>query len=82
MAATHIHDVARRCTDDALQLLGGHGFIQDHPPEKWMRDVRTMSRIGLPDDLTRVWEAEAAFGSPDMPIEHLLPTADGPAVLS
>lgn len=83
MAATHIHDVARRCTDDAVQLLGGHGFIQDHPPEKWMRDARTMSRIGLTDDLSRVWEAEAAFLSiDDAPFDHLLPTADGPAVLS
>lgn len=83
MAATHIHAVARRCTDDALQLLGGHGYIQDHPPEKWMRDVRTLSRIGLPDDLTRVWEAEAAFGAVDgRPLSELLPTADGPAVLS
>ncbi len=83
MAATHIHEVARRCADDSLQLLGGHGYIQDHPPEKWMRDARTMSRIGLPDDLTRVWEAEAAFRSiDDVPAEHLLPTADGPAVLS
>jgi len=83
MAGAHIHGTARRCADDALQLLGGHGYIQDHPPEKWMRDARTLSRVGLPDDLLRVWEAEAALGSIDaLPPEQLLPTADGPAVLS
>ncbi len=48
-----------------------------------MRDVRTLSRVGLPDDLLRVWEAEAALGSiDDLPLDQLLPTADGPAVLS
>jgi alkylation response protein AidB-like acyl-CoA dehydrogenase len=83
MAATHIHAVARRSADDSLQLLGGHGYIQDHPPEKWMRDVRTLSRVGLPDDLTRVWEAEAAFRTiDDADLSILLPTADGPAVLT
>lgn len=31
-------------TDNAVQLLGGHGYTQDHPVEKWMRDARA---IGL-----------------------------------
>lgn len=30
-------------TNSSVQILGGHGFIQDHPAEKWMRDVRTIS---------------------------------------
>lgn len=28
-------------TDSAVQLLGGHGFIQEFPVEKWMRDAKT-----------------------------------------
>src|SRR5205085_2913185 len=24
----------------AVQILGGHGFMKDHPVEKWMRDIR------------------------------------------
>jgi alkylation response protein AidB-like acyl-CoA dehydrogenase len=31
-------------TNHAVQLLGGHGYTQDHPVEKWMRDARA---IGL-----------------------------------
>lgn len=27
-------------TDSAVQLLGGHGFVQDYPVEKWMRDAQ------------------------------------------
>jgi alkylation response protein AidB-like acyl-CoA dehydrogenase len=30
-------------TSDAVQILGGHGYIQDHPVEKWMRDARTLA---------------------------------------
>lgn len=31
-------ELGKKITSDALQILGGHGYIQDHPVEKWMRD--------------------------------------------
>ncbi|TDD30466.1 acyl-CoA dehydrogenase [Kribbella turkmenica] len=42
--------LARRlCTDkgmqigtDGVQLLGGHGFVKDHPVERWYRDLRAI----------------------------------------
>ncbi|MGE0709213.1 MAG: acyl-CoA dehydrogenase family protein [Planctomycetota bacterium] len=36
---------AREVSSDAVQVLGGHGYIQDHPVEKWMRDARTVGLI-------------------------------------
>jgi alkylation response protein AidB-like acyl-CoA dehydrogenase len=27
-------------TDRAVQILGGHGYIREHPVERWMRDAR------------------------------------------
>lgn len=33
------------CTRDAVQLLGGHGFLRDHPVEKWMRDARVLTLL-------------------------------------
>lgn len=36
---------AREVTSDAVQVLGGHGYIQDHPVEKWMRDARTLGLV-------------------------------------
>ena len=37
-------------TDNALQLLGGHGYTRDHPVEKWMRDTRALTLLwGGPD---------------------------------
>lgn len=26
--------------DDALQLLGGYGYLKDHPVERFLRDAR------------------------------------------
>jgi alkylation response protein AidB-like acyl-CoA dehydrogenase len=30
----------------AVQVLGGHGFMRDHPVEKWMRDIRALAQLG------------------------------------
>jgi len=27
---------------DGVQLLGGHGFIKEHPVERWYRDLRAV----------------------------------------
>jgi len=29
----------------AVQVLGGHGFMKDHPVEKFMRDIRTLAQL-------------------------------------
>lgn len=34
------HQSIRFVTDSAVQLLGGHGYVADHPVEKWMRDAQ------------------------------------------
>jgi len=33
-------DMAMMVSDRAVQILGGHGYIREHPVEKWMRDGR------------------------------------------
>jgi acyl-CoA dehydrogenase len=38
-ALYHTHQSLRYVTDSAVQLLGGHGYIQEFPVEKWMRDA-------------------------------------------
>jgi alkylation response protein AidB-like acyl-CoA dehydrogenase len=46
---------AIQCGDDGVQVLGGHGYIQDHPVEMWFRDAVTLSVFDAPDllgDLT------------------------------
>jgi alkylation response protein AidB-like acyl-CoA dehydrogenase len=34
--------IAKSGTTDAVQILGGAGFMQDHPVEMWMRDAAAM----------------------------------------
>jgi alkylation response protein AidB-like acyl-CoA dehydrogenase len=29
--------------DNGIQILGGHGFIREHPVEMWFRHARTIS---------------------------------------
>ena len=29
-------------TPNGVQILGGHGFMQDYPVEKWMREARAL----------------------------------------
>ena len=33
-------ETAVRVTDDAIQILGGAGYIRDHPVERWHRDAK------------------------------------------
>jgi acyl-CoA dehydrogenase len=43
MAFVQANEAAMFVTNNAVQILGGHGYIQDHPVEKWMRDAKTMA---------------------------------------
>src|SRR5215213_1787714 len=40
LAATGAADMAMMVTDRAVQILGGHGYIREHPVEMWMRNGR------------------------------------------
>jgi alkylation response protein AidB-like acyl-CoA dehydrogenase len=40
LALTGASDMAMMVTDRAVQILGGHGYIREHPVERWMRNGR------------------------------------------
>ena len=40
MSKLKASEVATRVTEKAVQVLGGHGFLADHPVEKWYRDAK------------------------------------------
>jgi acyl-CoA dehydrogenase len=42
-ASTGAADLAMMVTDRAVQILGGHGYIREHPVEMWMRNGRGFS---------------------------------------
>jgi alkylation response protein AidB-like acyl-CoA dehydrogenase len=43
LAMTGAADMAMMVTDRAVQVLGGHGYIREHPVELWMRNGRGFS---------------------------------------
>ncbi len=40
MAKMYASDVAMKVTTDAVQILGGYGYMKDYPVEKFMRDAK------------------------------------------
>jgi alkylation response protein AidB-like acyl-CoA dehydrogenase len=54
--------------DDAVQVLGGHGYMRDHPVELWYRDALTLATFDSPSMigdlfLARAFEASGAGGA-------------------
>jgi alkylation response protein AidB-like acyl-CoA dehydrogenase len=43
LAHTGAADMTMNVTDRAVQILGGHGYIREHPVELWMRNGRGFS---------------------------------------
>lgn len=40
MSKLKASEMATRVTEKAVQILGGHGYLADHPVEKWYRDAK------------------------------------------
>ncbi len=49
MAKLFSGDVAMRVTIEAVQVLGGYGYIKEYPVERWMRDAK----------IYQIWEGTA-----------------------
>lgn len=45
LALTGAMDMAMMVTDRAVQVLGGHGYIREHPVELWMRNGRGIATL-------------------------------------
>ncbi|HET9840885.1 MAG TPA: acyl-CoA dehydrogenase family protein [Nocardioides sp.] len=45
LARTLCADKGMRIGLDGVQLLGGHGFVKEHPVERWYRDLRAIGII-------------------------------------
>lgn len=45
LAHTGATDMAMMVTDRAVQVLGGHGYIREHPVELWMRNGRGIATL-------------------------------------
>ena len=55
-------EVAVRATDEAIQVLGGYGFIRDFPVEKWHRDAKIYSLFEGTSEIQRLVISRANGG--------------------
>jgi alkylation response protein AidB-like acyl-CoA dehydrogenase len=62
MAKLFCTDAAMRVTTDAVQLLGGAGYVEDHPVERWMREAKVMQIFEGTNQIQRVVIARSFGG--------------------
>jgi acyl-CoA dehydrogenase len=78
MAKLKASEVAVRATEQAIQTLGGWGYITDHPVEKWYRDAKLYTIFEGTSEIQRLVIGRAlseAKGEP--PVHHRFPS-EGP----
>ena len=59
MAKRHVTDTAFKVANDALQLLGGYGYLADYGIEKIVRDLRVHQILEGTNEIMRVIVARA-----------------------
>jgi acyl-CoA dehydrogenase len=65
-------EVAVRATERAIQTLGGWGYINDHPVEKWYRDAKLYTIFEGTSEIQRIVISTAlgaTEGAPPLRVE-------------
>jgi len=57
-------DAAVTVTDIGIQLLGGHGFLLDHPAEKRFREIRMLAQLAGGRDAAEADVADLVLAMP------------------
>lgn len=81
MAAAECHEGAMFVANNAVQVLGGAGYVEDHPAEKWMRDARAHMAYGLPASLADLVVGRRALGERAADLEEDAPMPELQPVL-
>ena len=59
MAKTLASDTAMKVTTDAVQVMGGYGYMTDHPVERMMRDAKLTQIYTGTNQITRIVTARS-----------------------
>lgn len=65
LAYLEAREAGLRATDLCVQLLGGHGYIHDHPAQRWYREARMLALLFGGEDAALDDLAERALAAPD-----------------
>lgn len=63
-AAIHASEVAFRAADTCVQLLGGAGYMEDFPAEKWLREAKALGLLYGTAEVSEQILAAEALGHP------------------
>ena len=63
MAKCFASDMAMEVTTNALQVLGGSGYVHDYPVERYMRDVKVAQIFEGTNQIQRIVIARALLGA-------------------
>jgi len=61
MAKLYASDVAMKVTTDAVQILGGYGYMKDYPVERMMRDAKVTQVLEGSNQVQRLVIADHLF---------------------
>jgi len=62
MANCFATDVAMKVTTDAIQIMGGYGYMKDHPIERMFRDAKLMQIVEGTNQVQRIVIARNLLG--------------------
>jgi len=62
MAKAFASDVAMKVTTEALQILGGYGYMKDYPMEKFMRDAKLLQIYEGTNEIQRLVISREVIG--------------------
>ncbi|MDQ3505091.1 MAG: acyl-CoA dehydrogenase family protein [Actinomycetota bacterium] len=63
MAKLFASDMVMRVTTDAVQVLGGAGYVEDHPTERWMREAKVLQIVEGTNQVQRLVISRSLGGS-------------------
>ena len=55
-------EVAVKVTDEAIQILGGYGYVREYPVERWHRDAKIYTIFEGTSEIQRLVIARAISG--------------------
>ena len=55
-------ETAVRVTEEAIQILGGYGYVREHPVERWHRDAKIYTIFEGTSEIQRLVIARAISG--------------------
>ena len=62
MAKLFATDTAMRVTTDAVQVLGGYGYVEDFPVERYMREAKVLQIVEGTNQIQRMVIARGLLG--------------------